>query len=163
MADWHDIADRLRVTPLLVVDCDRGTARLVTRAEAVTLVEQATTANLGYLMDLSRCLASYARIVGTADRTLTIDEVGSISGLGRDTVSYYAHEGVLTPSVRPSEGPGRGRVRLYSSRDGYIAGVVGSLRRQRVAMDILRRVAELLRQPADAPTVNIANDDRVEA
>lgn len=166
MTQYQDLHAELTRTPLLHVDADRDIVRLIDRGEAVRIVAGASGAELAYVMDLARCLASYSRIVGTSDRIYTIDEVAAITGQGRPIVHHYDHAGIITPSVRPSEGSGRGKSRLYSYRDGFLAGVIGSLRRQRVSLDLLRRVADLLRQPAPntpTPIEQTKNPETIEA
>jgi hypothetical protein len=131
-------------TPLLLIDNDAGQVRLISRADGLRRMNDATGFEVASLMDLQRALESFARIVGKDDRTFEIADIGKITALGTKGADFYIREGVVTPSVRPGDGPGRGKSRLFSWRDAFIAGVVGSLRRQNVGLASLRKVSRLL-------------------
>lgn len=152
MSDFVEISMETADKPLLLVDSDERIVRLVSRDEVARIVAGAEPGNLACLLDLQRCLASLANVIGTDNCVLSMEQIGTITGLGYGIANHWVQQKILTASIRGGDGAGKGKDRLFSWRDGFIAGVVGSLRRQRVSLDMLRKVADLLRHPAPITT-----------
>ena len=74
-------------------------------------------------------------------------ETGTIAGVSYSQSYNWLLEDVLVPSVQPRGGTGKGRDLTFSFVDAYVAGLIGSLRRQGVPLNMLRKIQPLFLKP----------------
>jgi hypothetical protein len=146
MSDYQDLRDKLTKTSILLVDADSGDVRLIGRAKmAERIMGAIDSSDVAVMMDLSRGLVNFARLAGDEDRDFTIADIEKITGLPYATIDSWIAKQIIAPSVcEGSSNGGRGSARLFSWRDGFVCGVMASLRRQGVGLPLLRRVSTLL-------------------
>jgi hypothetical protein len=87
---------------------------------------------------------SLLRLAGPETRQYTSHEVATASGVSLPTVSTWCLDGVIRASIKDPGGRGRGRDRVFSFEDVYIAAMVGSMRRRGVPPTPVYRMAEFL-------------------
>ena len=169
MTTYERLRERLDREPYLVVDAVTGEARLVNQATAFQLMIQAGPFPKQAILDARGALEGFATKTpaGKTDRELTMRQIAEIAGVTYQT--GYAHvrkHGVLPPPVRPFVGRGgRGEVEArFDWMSGFVAGLLGTLKRQGVSLQVLARarveITDALngkkrtakrRQPAERP------------
>lgn len=154
MSDFETITRQLKSKPILLVDSDAGECRLITREQMTRRMMDATDAfEAGILMDLERGASNFAKLAGREDREFVMTDLQAITAMPYATLDGWIARGVLTPSIREGDGGGRNKERLFSWRDAFAAGALAALRRQCVAIPMLKRVSRLLTSTRDAVEV----------
>lgn len=71
--------------------------------------------------------------------TFSVSDLAKVSGTADSTIRDWLKADILRPSIRPQSG--RGRDVLFDFRDAAIAGIVGSLRRAGMGLEVLKQVS----------------------
>lgn len=74
--------------------------------------------------------------------TFTVSDLAKVSGAAESTIRDWLKAEILRPSVQPQRG--RGNEVLFDFRDAGIAGIVGSLRRAGLSLEVLQLVSQEL-------------------
>jgi len=141
MSDYERVKALLRHTPFLVADGSAGEVKLVNKAEAFRMMNETGLFHSQVIMNAGRALENFAQLTGKRDRSFNLRNIATITGTPYAMAHRWLSEGILTASIRPASGSGRGREPLFAWRDAFVAGVCGSLRRQGVRLEILRKVS----------------------
>ncbi len=140
----HDrLRDRLRRHPWLVADGTTGTVSLVDRAQAFKLMNDAGMFPSRVMMNAEQAFRNFASLAGKADRSFRLQDLTPIAAVPYHRLYEWMADGVVTPTVRGQQGSGRGKNVLFGWADAFCVGLVGSLRRNGVRLDTLRRVQPL--------------------
>ena len=108
------------------------------------------------ILNAASALEGFASLpaVGEVDKTFGIKAISKIAGTSYQLAWHYVNEGVLMPSIRPATGKGQGDVEaLFSWTDAFTAGVVGSLRRHGLKLNVLRKIQPLFTKKRTARKV----------
>jgi hypothetical protein len=162
MTEYERLRRRLASTPFVVATLD-GEVRLVTEPSAFKLLAMAGPFPKELIMNLAKALEGYARQVGKEDRTFSMREIAAMAGMKKITAYFHYRRGVFTPSVRPFSGPGRGDEYegKFSWADGFVAGLVGAMWRNRLPEVALAKVQPLLTETTNEQTgQEVATSDR---
>ena len=133
-------ADRLREqlikSPFLIIDCENRRASLASKSEML-----AALGDNAFVV--THALAGYDGLtrLSHAQREFTLNDIAKITGEPYSRVYNWVLEKVLVASIRPGQGSGPGNGPVFSFCDAVAAGIVGSLRRAGVGLEILRLVA----------------------
>ena len=144
MTDYEKLKARLRETPFLVADLD-GTVELSNQSSTFKTINESAFAS-SCIMNLKRSLVRFSNLKGVGkDGTFSMKQIGKIMGVSYQVVWLYKSEGILTPSIKAAGGPGMGEncEAVYSWVDGFVAGILGSLRRHGINMETLKKVQPL--------------------
>ncbi len=148
MSDYEKLKDRLRITSYLVADAQSGRVELVGQVQAFEIMAEQGPFPIEAIIDARKALEHFSRLenVGKKDREFTLREIGKIAGMNYPLAYNYFQRGIFTPSARPFRGKGRGEDHegRFSWSDAFIAGIVGSLRRNGLRPGILTKVPALL-------------------
>jgi hypothetical protein len=117
------------------------------------MVESTDAFAAGTMMDLDRAAVNFATLAGREDREFLMADIEAVTALPRATIENWIGRGLLAPSIRAGDGGGRNKQRLFSWGDAFAAGALASLRRQGVAIPMLKKVSQLLRH-AEVPVIN---------
>jgi hypothetical protein len=161
MSDYGRLKKRLANKPYLVASALSGDVELVTEAEALRLMADSDPFPTDLIMNLAGALEGFARKVGKDDRQFALKHIAGFAGLKYIVAYDYVQRGIFNPSIRQFGGPGQGEVEArFSWADGFIAGLIGSLRRHRLPMSSFENVWTLFTEneraaqqlePADRP------------
>jgi hypothetical protein len=94
------------------------------------------------VFDVTNALASFNRMFTDRQRKFTTMDIAEISGMALNTIATWIGLGVLWAS-EPGR-VGRGGTALFSYREAFACGVLGSLSRNGATNSILKRVYRLL-------------------
>jgi len=127
----------------LIVDVHRGIIDVVEGEDVLRFLRGDKRAPV--VMDITQAWEGFVRSVGDDfSRTFSVKDIAYFAGLTRGMTDFWIREGVLPPSVSPRRGSGHPRE--WSYQDGFFAGVLGCLARQRVPIAMLKAiVGELAR------------------
>lgn len=94
-------------------------------------------------MNLLQALENFSKLkpIGKKDRTFTVAEIAKITGVVYTVADHWFDKGVLTAD---GEGSTK-KERKTSWRTAFIAGMVGSLRRQGLDLETIGKAAQLIR------------------
>ena len=148
MGDYAQLKRALSRTPYLVAGDDG--VKLVDPPTALELMAAAGPFPTETILDVGKALAGFARLpdVGKADAEFGLREVAGIAGMDYHLAYHYVRRGVFVPSVRGFGGSGRGDGEArFSWHDAFLAGMVGSLRRHGIKMNVLKKVRSLFANP----------------
>ena len=147
MPDIDTLKSRLKVTPYLVADGASGEVALVSESRAFRMMYESGMFPTQTITNAGQALTNFTRLTGETDRHFTLSEIKTIAGVPYSQAYNWLMEGVLEPSVRPRCGSGKGRDVIFNFADAYTAGLLGSLRRQGLPLDILRKIQPLFLKP----------------
>jgi hypothetical protein len=143
MLHYTKLREHLRDTPYLVADGAEGKIRLTNRAGSLTAMVEAEPFHSQVVMNIGRSLSRFAKITGKADREFNLKQIAEVAGVDYATSYLWMRGGVLRASIRPASGSGR-RGSIFSWSDAFSAGICGSLRRQGLGFDTLKKVSPLI-------------------
>jgi hypothetical protein len=163
MNEYQRLTEKLRGRPFLIADGATGRVRLANQQAVFRAMAEGGEFPSSLILNAGGGLKRFARLrgVGEGDREFTLKDIAAIAGMSYHLTYHYASEGVLNPSVRDFGGPGNGEDNQarFSWTDAFCAGIVGSLRRHGLGLDVLRKVQPLFtdskkrtakrRQPAE--------------
>jgi len=95
-----------------------------------------------FILHAQRAFDSFAARSKTGDQ-YSLTDVAAVAGVDYFTAHYWLRENIIKASVRPASGAGTGRGPLFSWTDAFCVGVIGSLRRQGLNLEISRAVSDL--------------------
>lgn len=96
------------------------------------------------IFDLQRAWEQLLRRVGSEDRRFSSADVAAAAGMSLPGLHGWLQDGTIRASIKNLGGPGRGRERIFSFRDLFVAAVAGSMRRNRVPYRAVRAVTRFL-------------------
>jgi len=136
MSDFTRLKRELRKTPILHVDADANSCRLVSDREASRIMDDQSDDVFAraFLMNLAESLERFRSIVGNEDRTFTLADIGTITATDVTKAHQWVAEGIIHTLCDGN----------VSWRSAFSAGVCGSLRRQGIGLAMLRKVSRLL-------------------
>ncbi|MBN1851802.1 MAG: hypothetical protein JW829_03730 [Pirellulales bacterium] len=147
MSDYKDLRNRLESTPCLVADLQSGQVELANQAKASIAMATQGPFPTKIVINVGQALETFSRLqnIGKDDREFTLREISEIAGMSYHLAYYYVKQGIFVPSVRKFRGKGRGAAHegRFSWSDAFVAGVVGSLRRQGLRSEVLAKVPPL--------------------
>jgi len=147
MNDFDRLRELLRGQPYLIVDGISGDVRLADRALAFRKMTETGLFHSQVVMDAAAALRNFAKLTGSTDREFGSRDVAKIAGVAYSQLYGWLMEEVLVPSVQPRQGAGRGKNLTFSWPDAYVAGLLGSLRRQGVRLELLAQACRLFGKP----------------
>ncbi len=146
MTEYEKLSKLLEPKPYVMADGATGKVRLTDQAAAFrSLCERGEFPSV-VTLNAGEALKRFARLRGadTSRREFTLRDIAAIMGLSYLSAWQWVDKGVITPSVRPATGKGRGEVEArFSWTDAFVAGIIGSLRRHGLGLDVLRKVQPL--------------------
>lgn len=146
MTDYEQLLARLREQPYLVATMD-GDVRLTTQPAILRLLVESGDFPSACVINAYEALRRFARLRGIGEnRTFGSKDVAAIAGMSYMSLYEAVRGGVFTPSIRPFHGSGQGHEgeARFSWCDAFCAGLIGSLRRHRIPMDVCRRIQPLM-------------------
>ena len=147
MSDYERLKALISERPYLVADAVTGRVKLATQAQALREMIYSGEFPSAVIAHIGRSLERFVRLRGVGkDRTFGLRDIATIAGMDYQLTWYYVHNGVIRPSIQPPGGRGNGKENraVFSWGDAFCAGIVGSLRRQGLGLDVLRKVQPLL-------------------
>lgn len=132
------LRERLQRTPYLLIDCQTKTAKLATEDEMRKKVGGGTH----FIMDARGAFDGLSGLAGDKEQ-FSLTEIAKIAGVEYHAGHFWMREGVLSPSIRPPQGSGRGRGPIFSFCDAVAAGILGTLRRQGIELETAQTVVPL--------------------
>ena len=141
--DYELLKSRLRQTRYIVADGSTAEVALVNEGRVFRLMNKSGPFPSQVIVDAAKALQNFVRLTGDTDREFTLQEIATVAGVPYSQAYNWLMEGVIVPSVRGRNGSGRGKDILFSWQDAYVAGLLGSLRRQGVGLDVLRKVSQI--------------------
>ena len=142
-SEYTQLKKRLRSTPFLVADGNMGEVRLVNEADSLRLMSESGLFHSQVIMNAGRALENFTQLTGRRDRSFSLRDIAAITGSPYHMVHRWLDEKVVVASIRPAGGSGKGKEPLFSWADAFAAGICGSLRRQGVGLDVLRKVSQI--------------------
>jgi hypothetical protein len=151
MSEYDELKSKLTATPYVVADVLKKTVRLVDEPTAFKLLTEKADFPTHAIVNLRGALEGFAKLkgVGKSDREFRLKDVAQIAGMSyHNFYITYFQGGIVTPSIRDFGGSGQGETceAVFSWRDAFTAGVVGTLRRQGLPIDVLRKVPALFEE-----------------
>ena len=147
MNDYQKLSAMLNGKPYLIANGATRKVRLANRATMFRAMTEEGEFPSSLIMDAGEGLKRFARLrgVGEADREFTLKDIAAIAGMSYHLTYHYVSQGVLRPSVRDFGGPGNGEDNQakFTWTDAFCGGIVGSLRRHGLGLDVLRKVQPL--------------------
>ena len=146
MTDYERIKRKLSKTPYLIADGSSGEVRLVTEAAALKALISGDKFPSACIMNAQEALKKFVKLDGVGiDGEFGLREIAKIAGMLYVTAYLWTGKGVFVPSVHPFIGrQGRGECEArFSWADAFVAGVVGSLRRNGIGPEMLKKVRPL--------------------
>ena len=156
MTQYEELKSKLTDKPYLVADVVTQKVRLVNQTTAFDLMAKSGSFPTHAIVNLRGALEGFAKLngVGKVDREFSLREVAGAAGMSYHNfyITYYK-SGIVTPSVRDFGGSGQGEQceAKFNWRDAFVAGTVGTLRRQGLSMDVLKKVPKLFEEKKKRP------------
>ena len=141
MDEYERLGELMRDQPFLVADGATAEVRLVSQKEALRLMAGAGLFQSNVIMNVEKALENFVQLVGKSGRTFSLKDIAAMTSTPYSQAYNWVAENVVVPSVRAASG--KGTEAIFSWTDGFIAGVCGSLRRNGVRLEMLRKVAPL--------------------
>jgi hypothetical protein len=160
MSDYEKLKQRLADRPYIIVNSLDGEVKLVSEARAFKIMADSDPFPTDLIMNLAKALEGFARKVGSEDQQFPLKRIAGFAGLKYIVAYDYVRRGIFKPSIRPFTGPGQGENEgRFSWRDGFLAGLIGSLRRHRLPMSSFENVWTLFTENNQADR-KLATSDR---
>lgn len=137
MTNLDRLQKRLADSPYLVLDCESGEASLA--------AANAMIGHLGgnrFIMDAQEALNKFVGMAGDRDE-FSLKDVAATAGIDYHAAHAWMRRGVITPSIREAAGAGTGRGPVFSTTDVFAAGILGTLRRHGLELNVARSVVPL--------------------
>lgn len=147
MSHYQRLKKQLEAKPFLVTEVLSGYVKLIDKKTMMKLKADSGPFSTRSIMDLGKGIDDFARLtgVGKKDREFTLREISKIAGVSYHAAYFYTQEELFSPSIRDFGGRGQGDLMgIFDWSDAFVAGIVGSLRRQGLKVDALRQVGPLL-------------------
>jgi len=143
MTQYESLREQLQATPFLVADGATGDVKLIAEKDALRLMADSGLFGSKVDMHVRRALENFALLTGKDERAFALRDLATNMGIPYHNAYGWLEEKIVTPSIRPASGSGRGKGPLFSWADAFIAGVCASLRRQGLRLEVLRQVSTL--------------------
>ena len=143
ISEHERLQEQLQPNPFLVADGATGDVKLVNETDALRMMAEAGLFHSQVVMNVGRGLDNFAMLTGKADRQFSLKDIATITGTPYNKAHGWLTAKIIIPSIRPADGAGRGKGPRFSWRDAFVAGICGSLRRQGVGLDVLRKISPL--------------------
>lgn len=143
-SDRDRLLARLNETPFLLIDCATHDAQLVGAKEVTLALSERTY----FAMNLLRGFDQFAALTAGQDE-FSQNDIATIAGFEYPAAYAWKKQKVLVPSIRKAQGTGYGKGAIYSYCDAFAAGVIGTLRRQNIGLEVMRKISPLLNEAAN--------------
>lgn len=120
----------------LVID---GESQTVTLGTVDALVDPARPLTV---YELGRALHSFDQLADASE--FRFWELCQIGAMSPSLLDKWLADGLVSASVKPSRGAGRGNERIFSRDDAFLVGVLGALRRQGMPPTTLKATSVFL-------------------
>lgn len=147
MTDYQTLSEKLQGKPYLIADAVTGKVRLASQPTMLRTMVEGGEFPTALILNAGEALKRFARLrgVGEDDHEFTLKDIAAIAGLSYVSAWQYVQKGVIRPSIRDFGGPGTGDVEArFSWGDAFCAGIIGTLRRHRMKLDVVAKVQPLL-------------------
>lgn len=143
--DEDRLWSRLERTPYLIIDCSSAQASLV--AEETMLRSMGSTTH--FVINAKAGYDNFRKLAKEQTQ-FSLTDISKVAGVEYHAAHFWMREGIITPSIQEAGGSGRGRGPIFSFADAFAAGIIGSMRRQGIGLDVLKRVAPLFEKRISA-------------
>ncbi len=146
MTDYQRIKQTLKKKPFIIADGSSGEVRLVTEAEALKALMEGGEFPSACILNAFEALKRFSKLRDVGEEgKFSLKDISKIAGMGYVNCYQWYEQGVFVPSVKPFRGKGRGKEHeaIFSWADAFVAGLVGSLRRNGLRPGVLKKVRQL--------------------
>jgi|GEM_PF-2515506 len=143
MSTFPKMKALLEKTPYLVADGTRGKVILVSESKCSSIMSKTNLFSSQIILNAKGALYDFAGLIGDTEREFSLKEVKQIADCPQSQVYHWIMSDVLKPSIQGRVGAGKGRTITFSWSDAFVAGILGSLRRNGCRLEMLAKVQPL--------------------